>query len=72
MLKPALDKENRTGQYEYIPKAMGYSRKNPSKTGDRGGRDMEFPRILKNLEIPGLIKKEVEFPQERSRKSHVE
>ena len=52
MLKPALDKENRTGQYEYIPKAMGYSRKNPSKTGDRGGRDMEFPRILKNLEIP--------------------
>ena len=33
---------------------MGYSRKNPSQTGDMDGRDMEFPRILKNMEIPGV------------------
>ena len=35
-------------------KAMGYSRKNPSQTGDSGGGDMEFPRVLKNVEIPGV------------------
>ena len=33
---------------------MGYSRKNPSQTGDRGGGDMEFPTVLKNMEIPGV------------------
>ena len=33
---------------------------------------MEFPRVLKNVEIPGVIKKEVEFPQECSQKTHVE
>ena len=47
-------------------------KKNPSETDDRGGGDMEFPRILKNVEIPGSIKKEVEFPQESSQKTHVE
>ena len=31
---------------------MGYSRKNPSQTGDRGKEDMGFSRILKNMEIP--------------------
>ena len=41
-------------QCEYIPKARCYSRKNPSQTGDRGGGDMEFPRVLKSVEIPGL------------------
>ena len=45
MLEPALDEENRT---------VGYSRKNPSQTGDRGGGDMEFPRVLKNVKIPGV------------------
>ena len=57
------DEENRTGhllkdgyptQYECIPKAMGYFRKNPSQTDDRGGGNMEFPRVLKNMEIPGV------------------
>ena len=33
---------------------MGYSRKNPSQTGDMGRGDMEFPRVLKNMEIPGV------------------
>ena len=32
---------------------MGYSRKNPSQTGDKSGGDMEFPRVLKKMEIPG-------------------
>ena len=41
-------------QYEYIPREMGYSRKTPSQTGDRGGGDMEFPRVFKNIEIPGV------------------
>ena len=33
---------------------MGYSTKNPSQTGDRGGEDMEFSGVLKNMEIPGV------------------
>ena len=33
---------------------MGYSWKNPSQTGDKGGGGMEFPRILKNMDIPGV------------------
>ena len=33
---------------------MGYSRKNPSQTSGRGGGDMEFPKVLKNMEIPGV------------------
>ena len=33
---------------------MGYSWKNPSQTGDMGGGDMEFPRVLKNVEIPAV------------------
>ena len=26
----------------------------PSQTGGRGGGDMEFPRALKNVKIPGV------------------
>ena len=33
---------------------MGYSRKNPSQTDDSGRGDMEFPRVLKKVEIPGV------------------
>ena len=33
---------------------MGYSRKNPSQKGDRDGGDMGFPKVLKNIEIPGV------------------
>ena len=41
-------------QCEYIPRALGYFRKNPSQTSHRAGGDMEFPRVLKNTEIPGV------------------
>ena len=51
MCEPALDADKRTVT---IPKALIYSRKNPSQTGDRGAGDMEFPRVLKNAEIPGI------------------
>ena len=33
---------------------MGYSRKHPSQKGDNGGGDMEFLRVLKNVEISGV------------------
>ena len=33
---------------------MGCSRENPSQTGDTGGGDMEFSRVLKNVENPGV------------------
>ena len=32
----------------------GILEKNPSQTSDRGGADIEFPRVLKNMEIPGV------------------
>ena len=38
----------------YTKSNMGYSRNNPSQTGDIGGVDMEFPGLLKNVEIPGI------------------
>ena len=33
---------------------MDYSRKNPGQKGDRGGGDMEFLRVLTNVEILGV------------------
>ena len=43
-------------QCEYIPRALGYSRKNPSQTGDMGGGHGK-----KQTEISESIKKEVNF-----------
>ena len=63
MYEPALDDENRTVVtcLRWLPYIMGIHtkrtglfQKNPSQTGDRDGGDMEFPRVLKNVEIPGV------------------
>ena len=59
-------------QYEYKPRAMNYSRKYPSETGDRGGRTWKFQGYWRTWKFQGSIKKEVEFPQECSWKTHVE
>ena len=58
MCQPALDEENRTATTQYnvntYQKHWAIPGKNPSQTGDRGIGDMEFPRVLKNMEIPGV------------------
>ena len=63
MCEPALDKKNRTGhslkmgsQYNVNTYREHWTipKKNPSKTDDTGGGDMEFPSVLKNVEIPGV------------------
>ena len=57
MCEPALDEENRAVKTQ--KNVDTYQKhwaipENPSQTSDRGGGDMEFPRVLKNVEIPGV------------------
>ena len=81
MLKPAQDKRNRTGHFPKMAtqynmntyqKQWAIPGKIQAKQGTWVGETWNFQGYWRTWKFQGLIKKEVEFTQECSRKSHVE
>ena len=75
MCEPALDEENRTGttQYNVNTKSTGLFQKKSIPNRWHGWRRHGICKgIEENRKSQGSIKKEVEFSQECSRKTHVE